>query len=117
VIAVAATDTAGGLLGASNYSRTQVQIAAPGQGIKTTHPGNRYGTASGTSFAAPAVAGALVLLKAARPAMSADALQAAVLGTARKTGLPVAAGSLDIATAARRVVGSLRPTPAKERRR
>jgi subtilisin family serine protease len=117
LIAVAATETAGRLLGESNYRQTQVQIAAPGQGIKTTLPGNRYGTASGTSFAAPAVAATLVLLKAARPAMSADALQAAVLGTARKTGLPVAAGSLDIARAARRVVGTLRPTPATGRRR
>jgi thermitase len=115
LIAVAATDPAGGLLPDSNYSPTQVSLAAPGEGIKTTLPGNRYGTASGTSFAAPAVAGTFVLLKAARPSLTADQLQTAVLGTARRTGLPVRYGSLDIAAAARRVVGNLRATAGRRR--
>ena len=56
----------------------------------------------------PAVAATFVLLKAARPSPTPDQLQAAVLGSARRTGLPVTYGSPDIATAARRVVGTLR---------
>lgn len=42
-------------------------IFAPGESIVTTIPGGGYGTASGTSMAAPHVAGALAVMKAAFP--------------------------------------------------
>jgi subtilisin family serine protease len=40
------------------------EIGAPGVSINSSLPGNRYGTASGTSMATPHVAGACALLKA-----------------------------------------------------
>ena len=65
----------------SNYG--PIDLIAPGKCIWSSLPGNRYGHSSGTSMAAPAVAGAVALFKASRPWASPvavrDALQ--VLGS------------------------------------
>ena len=50
----------------SNYGR-DVDLIAPGKCILSTLPGNRYGSISGTSMAAPLVTGAAALYKASRP--------------------------------------------------
>ncbi|HET7728184.1 MAG TPA: S8 family serine peptidase [Candidatus Limnocylindrales bacterium] len=50
----------------SNYGG-DVDLIAPGKCIYSTRRGNRYGTMSGTSMAAPHVAGAVALFKASRP--------------------------------------------------
>jgi subtilisin len=50
----------------SNYG-ADVDLIAPGKCIWSTKPGNRYGYSSGTSMAAPHVAGAVALYKASRP--------------------------------------------------
>jgi subtilisin family serine protease len=50
----------------SNYG-SDVDIIAPGKCIWSTLPGQRYGYSSGTSMAAPAVAGAVALYRATRP--------------------------------------------------
>ena len=50
----------------SNYG-FDVDIMASGKCIWSTLPGERYGYSSGTSMAAPAVAGAVALYKATRP--------------------------------------------------
>ena len=62
--------------------------------------------APGTSMAAPHVAGALVLLASARPDLGPDALQAALLASARR-GVAVTTGTLDVAGAMRRVVSAV----------
>ncbi|MFW2338622.1 MAG: S8 family peptidase [Acidimicrobiia bacterium] len=51
----------------SNYGRESVDIFAPGDRIISTLPGGSYGVYSGTSMAAPQVAGAAALLWSATP--------------------------------------------------
>lgn len=69
VIPVAAVDQNGNLASFSNYGAHTVGVAAPGVGIMSTLPGNKYGTLSGTSMAAPHVTGTLALMKAFGPTM------------------------------------------------
>ena len=75
VITVAATarnsdtiaTTADGWTNGSNWGTHFVHLAAPGTGIISTLPNNQYGSKSGTSMAAPHVAGVAALIKSIRP--------------------------------------------------
>jgi thermitase len=62
-ITVAATDAKDAKPKWSNYGKAKVAIAAPGDSIMSTIPGNRYGSISGTSMSAPLVAGLVALVK------------------------------------------------------
>ena len=50
----------------SNYG-DRLDVSAPGEQIDSLLPGSRYGTKSGTSMAAPYVAGEAALIVAAHP--------------------------------------------------
>jgi subtilisin family serine protease/subtilisin-like proprotein convertase family protein len=78
VISVAASTSTNALASFSNYG-SNVDIAAPGQNILSTLPGGRYGSLSGTSMAAPHVAGALALLWGQSPSLSATELISLVM--------------------------------------
>jgi subtilase family serine protease len=67
IVAVAATDDSDALAWFSNFGRRSVAVAAPGEDILSTLPGDTYGTSSGTSSSAPYVAGIAALLKAQDP--------------------------------------------------
>ena len=66
LIAVAASTTDDRLAPFSSRA-SWVQVAAPGAGILSTVPNNQYGTWSGTSMAAPLVAGEAALVRATFP--------------------------------------------------
>lgn len=70
VNAVSATDPNGRLAKFSNYG-SEVLFAAPGHNIAALVPGGGVATRSGTSFAAPHVAGALALILSANSGMTA----------------------------------------------
>ena len=68
VIAVAALDQSGRLASFSNtVSDVAMGVAAPGVSILSTFPGNGYKVNSGTSMAAPFVAGIASIAKAINP--------------------------------------------------
>jgi subtilisin family serine protease len=69
IVAVAATTRSDGLASYSNFGKRTVHLAAPGSAIVSTSytADDAYETNSGTSMAAPHVAGAFTLLRAHYP--------------------------------------------------
>jgi len=59
----------------ANRGEKTVDLAAPGEDIYSTQPKNKYQLLSGTSMAAPHVAGAAALIATARPDVSNDDLR------------------------------------------
>lgn len=82
VISVAATDRYDNLASYSNYGATGVDIGAPGTTIYSTTPNGAYGWKSGTSMAAPHVAGAAALLWVASPSLTHGQVKARLLANA-----------------------------------
>lgn len=87
VIAVAATQQNDALASFSSYGRTTVDLAAPGVGILSTTRNNKFRSMSGTSMATPHVAGAVALIKAAHPKMTAAELKDKLLSTVDQVAL------------------------------
>lgn len=67
IVAVAAYNNAGNLASFSNYGQHSVHVSAPGENIISTAFDGTYATMSGTSMAAPHVAGLALLLKGQNP--------------------------------------------------
>jgi subtilisin family serine protease len=82
IIAVTSTTRADGFSG-FNYGATTVHLGAPGSDIYSTSFGfdSNYGTMSGTSMAAPCVAGAVALVRARFPGLNYKQVISRVLAT------------------------------------
>lgn len=79
VISVAATTDNDSLRHNSNYGAKSVDLAAPGENIYTTSKTGGYDTQSGTSFAAPQVAGIAALMLVRFPVMGARKLRLMIM--------------------------------------
>jgi subtilisin family serine protease len=84
VISVAALDRADELTSFSNWGVKRVHIAAPGKDILSTWLNDAYRDASGTSMAAPQVAGVAALIVASSPNISVEKLRDRVLRSVDK---------------------------------
>ena len=99
IISVAATDDDDARASFSNWGLTTVDLAAPGVSILSTTPANTYSSYSGTSMAAPHVAGAAALAWSIAPSASASDIKAAILDGAdlvpSMAGITVTGGRLN----------------------
>lgn len=82
-LSVGATNGNDGRASFSNVGPA-LDVMAPGVGVTVALDGGGYGTSSGTSLAAPFVAGTAALLKSRHPGLNPDQLLAAIRGTADK---------------------------------
>ncbi len=113
IVSVAATDSSDSLAAYSNYGLGTVDVAAPGSAILSTLPGGRYGYKSGTSMAAPHVAGVIALAWSANPDASWNAIEQAVLSSADELpqldGQVATGGRLNAAAAVEAALGIIYP--------
>jgi len=118
VVCVGASDNQDQPAAFSNFSAVSVDLFAPGISIWSTLPDGDYGRASGTSMAAPHVAGAAALALAANPIVTTAQLRTALLDSADHpfdlAGLSVTGGRLNADTtvqAAAAMTPEPTPTP------
>ncbi|HYN86158.1 MAG TPA: S8 family peptidase [Pyrinomonadaceae bacterium] len=100
VISVASINNAGALSSFSNWGATTVDLGAPGDGINSTLPVNKYGSMSGTSMAAPHVTGGAALYASTHPGATAQQIRTAILSsvvpTASLAGKTTTGGRLNV---------------------
>lgn len=98
-----------GLVGFSNYGAATVDLAAPGSVVYSTIPYSNYGYMSGTSMAAPMVAGTVALMKAVKPDLSVSEVKAAIFASVDKVpelfGKVATNGKLNVGAAVANVLG------------
>ncbi len=84
IVSVAATTQSDSLASFSNYGSCSVDLTAPGYQILSTLPGGRYVSWSGTSMAAPHVAGVASLLAARDPKLTPLEIKARLMDSVDK---------------------------------
>jgi hypothetical protein len=95
VIGVASVDAQNAASSFTNRGPDLVTIAAPGENLVTTFPGDQYAVASGTSFSAPLIAGAAsLMLDAAKDNVAIQLQEADIARALRHTNLCINDGTL-----------------------
>ncbi|MEX0593184.1 MAG: S8 family serine peptidase [Balneolaceae bacterium] len=79
VISVASTNAEDELSRFSHYGEQWVDLAAPGEQIYSTYPGEAYQYLSGTSMASPFVAGAAALVRSVFPQFSHEEIRSLLI--------------------------------------
>lgn len=74
----------------SNYGKASVHLAAPGDAIMSTLPGNKYDNLSGTSMATPLVSGLVAFLLSQDPALTGVQVRALLQTTGAKVQIETA---------------------------
>ena len=119
LIAVAGTDNFDQPASWSNFGARTVTVAAPGTDILTTQLGGGYRTVTGTSAAAPIVAGIAGLLKTLRPGANAVQIARAISDGVRKnvslSGKVASGGVATAADALAKIHGSPNQSPVLPR--
>ncbi len=99
IISVAATDNRDRRASFSNYGANSVDLGAPGVDIASTYFGNQYVWMSGTSMAAPHVAGVVALVYAQNPGWTYQQVRDQIFNTVRPVssmdGITVTGGVLN----------------------
>ncbi len=103
VIGVGSTDNLDRRSAFSNYGNGLVRVSAPGEGLITAFPGNRYAVVSGTSFSAALVSGGAALLEQLVPGIEPNNAEEA-LSRAKRIGQDMGDGRIDLYSALQRVV-------------
>lgn len=75
ILTVAASDILGNPLINANYSKTQLDIFAPGKDLYTTYTGNTYRTGTSSRMAASVATGVAALIKAYYPTLSGEQIR------------------------------------------
>jgi RHS repeat-associated protein len=78
-MAVAALNPNGQLSRFSNFGSVAVDVAAPGEKIYSTLPGDRYGASNGTSLAVPFVVGEAALIWSINPDFTAQEVKSRII--------------------------------------
>ncbi len=81
VISVAATIDRYAIAPFSNFGKQMVDVAAPGVGIESAVPGNQYLKVSGTSQAAPFIAGVAAQVKETNPKLTPKEIKTIIMKT------------------------------------
>lgn len=89
-ISVAASNAQDAKPSWSNFGRAMVHVAAPGDAIISTLPGNKYGNLSGTSMATPLVSGLVALIKAQNPELTPGEIRSLIQATGAKVSIQTA---------------------------
>ncbi|NQX82737.1 MAG: S8 family serine peptidase [Flavobacteriaceae bacterium] len=73
----------------SNYGKHNVDVFAPGHQIYSTIPNNEYKQMSGTSMAAPSVAGVAALIRSYYPKLSASQVKHIIMNSGTKMNIEI----------------------------